>query len=119
MATETDPGTGEDIATFADRMIDVVTLSQQDALVSADAARSAMVEGIAEVQGELAAFVGKRMKHDLEVSSELLRCRDLADLRELQCRYLRATMDQYAGETSRLMRLGADIAARSLEPGSA
>ena len=116
MATDTDPSSGDDIATFVDRMIDAVTISQQDALVSADAARTAMVEGMAQMQGEITAFVGKRMKHDLEVSGEILRCRDLADLRAVQCRYLRATIDQYAGETTRLMRLGADIATRSLEP---
>jgi len=116
MLAETDTSPADEaVASFVDRMIDAVTLSHQDALESVESARHAMLHGMAQVQGEIATFVGERVLQDLEVQAQLWQCRDLADLRALQSRYLRAAIDQYAGEASRLMRIGADIAARSLE----
>ena len=74
---------------------------------------------MSEVQKEIAGFVSERIRQDLQTQQELLACRTLDDVREVQSRFMQSTIDQYSAEASKLMRLGAEIATRSLEPGRA
>ena len=91
-----------------------VAARQQDALQGMQTAGSAVFEGFAKVQKQIADFVAERIREDIETQAELLGCRTLDDVRKVQSRFFRRAMDQYAAEAGRLMQLGSDVVARSL-----
>jgi phasin protein len=107
----TDPG----IASAEDTLIDAVTASQQEALETMEVASHAVFEGLSKVQREVADFVAERIRQDMETQQELLRCRTLDDVRKVQAHFFQTAFDQYSAETTRLMKLGGDVAARSFE----
>jgi hypothetical protein len=96
-----------------------VARTQQQTLESMERAGTSILTALSEVQKEIAGFVSERIRQDLQTQQELLACRTLDDVREVQSRFLRSTIDQYSAEASKLMRLGAEIATRSLEPAQA
>lgn len=106
----------EPIASTEDRIIDTLTLSQQEALEAAEIAGRTVFAGLTLMQAEIAEFVSERIREDLDAQNDLLRCRNLAEVREVQGRFLRRAFDQYAQETSRLMRLGGAIATGEVKP---
>jgi hypothetical protein len=105
----------EALASPADAVIDSVTVSQQQALQTMESAGAAMFEGVARVQREIADFVSERIRQDMETQQELLRCKSLDEVRVLQARFFKTAMDQYSAEATRLMRLGGELMARSMD----
>jgi hypothetical protein len=90
--------------------------TQQQALVSIERAGTSILTGMSEIQKEIAGFVSERIRQDLETQRELFACRTIDDVREVQSRFLRTTIDQYSAETSKLMQLGAEVFARAMDP---
>lgn len=99
----------------ADAVIDTVTARQQQAIQTIETAGAAMIEGVTLVQREIADFVSQRIRQDMETQQELLRCRSLDEMRDLQTRFFRTALDQYSAEATRLMRLGGEVIAKSLD----
>jgi hypothetical protein len=108
-----------EIASAQDMLIDEMTASQQEALETVEAAGRAVFDGMSRVQHEIADFVAERIRQDIEAQQELLRCRTLDDVRQVQARFFRTAFDQYAAEASRLLRLSGEMAVRSMERGHA
>ena len=117
MASSNPPPTPEDeaIESVQDRVIDTVTATQQEVLESIDTTGHAVFEGLTRTQKEMADFIAERIRQDLSTQQAMLRCRSFDEFRELQARYVRTALDQYSGEASRLIDIGRDIAARSIE----
>jgi hypothetical protein len=67
------------------------------------------------VQKQITGFVAERIRQDIETQSELLACRTLDDVRQVQSRFFRRAMDQYGAEAGRIMQLGSDVVAKSLD----
>jgi hypothetical protein len=109
--SETEPPVGS----VTDQVIDSVTASQQQALHSMETAGAVMFEGVARVQREIAEFVSERIRQDMETQQELLRCKSIDDVRNLQARFFRTAMDQYSAEATRLMRIGGELMTRSMD----
>jgi hypothetical protein len=107
--------TAESVESPQDAVIDNVTALQQEAVETVEHAGATLLEGVGRVQQEIAQFVSTRVREDLETQQQLLRCRSLDDLREVQFRFVKTAMDQYSTETARLMKLGSEIMARSVE----
>jgi hypothetical protein len=101
-----------------DDLIDRVTVRHQEALETMEAAGEALFDGMARTQREIAEFVAERLRQDMAARQALLGCRTFQDLRDVQSRFLRTAVDQYAEETARLMRLGGDVLARSMDRGA-
>jgi hypothetical protein len=70
---------------------------------------TAVFAGLTKAQREIAEFVSERIRQDLESQTQLLRCRTLEEVLDVQSRFLSTAMDQYAAEASRLARIGAEI----------
>jgi hypothetical protein len=87
---------------------------QKDTLAGAGAAGSVMLDGLAEARQRITDFVAERIRQDIEVHSEMLGCRSFDEMREVQSRFFRAAMDQYAAEASHMMKLGSDALSRAL-----
>lgn len=88
----------------------------------AEAARAAMprqtagavLEGLARTRQQVSDFVADRIRHGLSVQSELLGCRNLQEVREVQSRYLKETVERYAAEAGSMARLGSEVVAKAL-----
>ena len=100
--------------TSAVPMTEAITTAQQETLLSFEAAGTAMLDGLTKAQSEISDFITQRIRQDVETQAEMLRCRTLDDVRELQTRFFKTAVDQYAAEMSRLMRIGTDTMQRSI-----
>ena len=78
-------------------------------------ASASMLTGVTEMQKEIAGFVSERIHQDLETQQELLRCRTFDEVREVQSRFFRTTLDQYSAEATKLMQLSTAVFTRSLD----
>ena len=96
--------------------IAAATRTQQQAVESIERASASMLTGVAEMQKEVAGFVSERIRQDLETQQELLRCRTLDELREVQSRFFSTTLDQYSAEATKLMQLSTEVFTRTLDP---
>ena len=103
------------IESLQDRLIDTVTVSQQEALETIESASSAVLEALSRAQAEISDFVAERIRQDLDTQQAFLRCRSLDEVRDVQFNFLRTALDQYGGEAAKLVRLGGEVAARSLD----
>ena len=101
-------------AEAASRNYDAIASAQQETLHNIGAASAAMLEGLTKAQTELSDFITERIRHDVETQADMLRCRTLDDVRELQTRFFKTAVDQYAAEVNRLMKIGTDTMQRSL-----
>jgi hypothetical protein len=105
----------EAIESLQDRLIDTVTAGQQEAIETIESAGNAVFEALSRAQTEITEFVAERIRQDLDAQQALLRCRSLGEVREVQVSFLRTALDQYGGEAAKLVRLGGEVAAKSLE----
>jgi Phasin protein len=110
---------GEDDAelldSIQDRLIDTVTATQQEAIDTIESASQAMLEMFSIARVEITDFVAERIRQDLDVQQAFLRCRSLDEVRDVQVQFVRTALDQYGGEAAKLMRLGGEVATRTLE----
>lgn len=93
---------------------EAITSAQQETLHTIGAAGAAMLEGLTKAQTEISDFVTERIRQDVETQAEMLRCRTLDDVRDLQTRFFKTAVDQYAAEMSRLMKISTDAMQQSL-----
>ena len=93
--------------------------TQQQAVESMERASASMLAGVTEMQKEIAGFVSERIRQDLETQQELLSCRTLEEVGEVQSRFFRTTLDQYSAEATKLMQLSTEVFTRSLDPSRA
>lgn len=100
------PDAHDEIGSAADTVIDRVTITQQQAIEGVETAGAAVLAGLNRVQREMADFVAERVRQDMETQARLLRCRSLDEVRDLQMRFFRTAVDQYAAEAARLMAIG-------------
>jgi hypothetical protein len=105
----------EQLESIQDRLIDTVTASQQEAIDTLESASQAMFDMLTRARAEISDFVAERIRQDLDAQQAFLRCRNLDEVRDVQVQFFRTALDQYGGEAAKLMRLGGEAAARSLD----
>ena len=104
--------TAEDIESPEDRLIDAVTLAEQEVLETLDHAGAATADGVVKAQVEIVTFMARRVQEDLDIQRALLDCTSLDEVRRVQTRFIERAVSQYAEETSRMMRLGGEAMSR-------
>ena len=114
-AAAADATAADAIESLQDRLIDTVTVGQQEALETIESAGSAVFEALSRAQAEISDFVAERIRQDLDTQQAFLRCRSLDEVRDVQFNFLRTALDQYGGEAAKLVRLGGEVAAKSLD----
>lgn len=85
------------------------------AVKAASGAGSAMVDGLAKAHRRAADFIASRIRQDIEAQRELLACRSLEEVREVQSRYFKSAMEQYTAETREMVQLGSEVASKALD----
>jgi len=108
-------GDVEVVETVRDRLIDTVTASQQEAIETIESAGQAFLSTVTQVRNEMADFLAERIRQDLDTQQALLRCRSLDDVRDVQASFVRTALGQYGDEVAKLVRLGSEAAAKSLD----
>lgn len=72
----------------------------------------AWMEHLTDVGSELTAFVTDRIREDVKTQMKMLHCKSLPELQKIQSEFLRNAVDQYAQESTRLVEMNADMAAK-------
>lgn len=118
MNVMTDTVEKENVSSHADDAIDVVVNMQQEALETIESANVTMIDGLTRVQREIAGFVSERISHDLETQRKMMRCKTLAEVPGIQAQFFKTAMEQYAAETSRLLKIGGELIGKSRRRGA-
>ena len=71
---------------------EAVASAQQETLHNIGAAGAAMFEGLTNAQTEISDFITERIRQDVETQAEMLRCRTLDDVRDLQTRFFKTAV---------------------------
>lgn len=79
-------------------------------------ASRAYVNGMAAVNGEVFRFLSQRMRRDMETGQSMARCDDWSKAAALQQDWVRAAMEDYMAESSRLMELTSKATMESWKP---
>ncbi|WP_340116405.1 phasin family protein [Pelagibius sp. 7325] len=72
-------------------------------------AGEAMFAGMAEVSQEMMTFAGERLRQDIETAEDFAKATSPEELFEKQCSFAQRAAQQYAEETSKLIRMMARI----------
>jgi len=72
-------------------------------------AGEAMFAGMAEVSQEMMTFAGERLRQDIETAEDFAKASSPEELFEKQCSFAQRAAQQYAEETSKLIRMMARI----------
>lgn len=76
---------------------------------------TAWVEAISDMGAEVATFVAERIKEDVKTQHEILHCKNVADLQHIQAECVQKAMNQYQVETGKLLKMGTDAFAATME----
>jgi hypothetical protein len=77
-----------------------------------------MLEKCGEMGSELAQFVAARIKEDMNLQHQLLHCRDLSKLHQVQVDFVQSAIDQYVAETGKMTRLSREMLNDTVHPDS-
>lgn len=83
--------------------------AQAEAMGRMAAFNSAVAEAMGRYGQEFVGFVQDRLAEDAKTQQELMACRDLNKLAEVQNRFLERVMLQYTDETGKLVDLGREM----------
>jgi hypothetical protein len=83
--------------------------AQAEAMGRMTAFNSAVAESMGRYGQEFVSFVQERLEEDAKTQQELMGCRDLTRLAEIQNRFLQRAMQQYTDETGKLVDLGREM----------
>ena len=76
-------------------------------------------KNVNDMGAEVVQFVADRFEEDIRLQNEIFKCKDLAQLFEIQVRFFETAVDQYTKKTEELAQMGSEIldVARYQEPG--
>jgi hypothetical protein len=64
------------------------------------------LESVATAQKDWVDFVHRRIKEDVAVSRQLMRCQSLAEMHQVYSHYLRTAFEQYQKESEKVVQRG-------------
>jgi hypothetical protein len=65
-----------------------------------------LMERFAEMNAEMAKFIARRIAEDVKVQQELLRCKDLKDVQNVQVHFFEQAFKQYQEGSARMIDIG-------------
>ena len=70
------------------------------------------LEAISDLGAEVAGFIAERIKEDVKTQHEILHCKNVADLQDIQAQFIQRAMDQYHAETGKLVEMSTNAFAK-------
>ncbi|MCV3271502.1 phasin family protein [Roseobacter sinensis] len=66
---------------------------------------TAWVEAMGDMGAEVASFIAERIKEDVKTQHQILHCKNVGDLQQIQAEFIQKAMDQYQAETGKLVEM--------------
>ena len=63
-------------------------------------------EAFGDMSSEFASFVADRVKEDVKTQHEILHCKSVGDLQQIQSQFIQKAIEQYQAETGKLFEMG-------------
>lgn len=95
--------------------LNALTQIQEAGLGSLMGMSTAWVEAISGMGAEVANFVADRIKEDVKTQHQVLHCKNVADLHNIQAEFIQNAMSQYQAETGKLLKMGTEAFASSTD----
>ena len=76
---------------------------------------TAMLEAMARYGSEVSEFVSKRLQEDMKTQHEILSCRDIGKLSDIQATFMKTAMEDYSAETGKLLQMNSEIMDEALK----
>jgi len=70
---------------------------------------TAMMDVMGKSGAEFAEFITNRLQEDVRTQQQLMSCRDVTKLAEIQSGYLKTAFAQYSDETGKMIKRGAEL----------
>jgi hypothetical protein len=98
------PETGT--ASTGDAPINAIAQFQEAGFGNMVGLSAAWFEALGDMSAEVVSFVADRIKKDVKVQHEIMHCKDLSEIQQIQSQFLQKAMDQYQSETGKLIEMG-------------
>ncbi len=69
-------------------------------------ANAAWFENFGDIGAEVFSFLADRIREDVKTQHEIMHCKDVAKIQEIQGRFVQKAIDQYQAETGKLAQMG-------------
>ena len=67
---------------------------------------AAWVEAMGDMGAEVLSFIAERVKEDVKTQHQILHCKNMTELQEIQGKFIQKALDQYQIETGKLVEMG-------------
>ncbi|MCV2881482.1 phasin family protein [Actibacterium sp. XHP0104] len=81
----------------------------QDGMTMMGKVGKMMVDHMGRSGASFAEFINSRVKQDMELQQQIVKCKDVKELQRIQTEYLKTAMKQYTAETQKAMHDGAQV----------
>lgn len=73
-------------------------------------------KGMQDMSWEMMQFTQQSLRNSLKAANDLMTCRSIEDMMEIQRDYLRESMDSLLQESARMLEMGSEVASSAIEP---
>ena len=70
---------------------------------------TAMLENMSAMGSEVTQFIADRIKEDVKTQHQILHCKDMTELRQIQSDFVQKAVEQYTAETGKLVQMSAEF----------
>jgi hypothetical protein len=102
MAEKAKPDSQEAAATAAN----FVAQMQEAGFGRAFGMSTAWLEACGDMGTEMMTFLAERIKEDFKTQHELMNCKNIKQMQEVQARFVEKAIEQYQAETGKLVEIG-------------
>ncbi len=86
---------------------DAITELQQAGLGNLFGMSTAWMEALSDMGAEAMSFVADRIREDVKTQHEILHCKNVSELQQIQSQFVQKAIEQYRAETGKLVEMGA------------
>ncbi|QCO57775.1 hypothetical protein EOK75_19020 (plasmid) [Pseudorhodobacter turbinis] len=90
----------------ASTMVDLIKTMQEAGLKSMPFQGTDWLTAMADISSEVMNFTAARLKEDVNTQQALMQAKGLVEIQHIHAEFFQKTMDDYAAETAKLMRMG-------------
>lgn len=95
--------------TIEDTPMKAMTELQEAGLGNMMGLGTAWAEAFGDMSSEFASFVADRIKEDVKTQHEVLHCKSVGDLQQIQSQFVQKAIEQYQAETGKLFEMGTKV----------
>jgi len=70
---------------------------------------TAVLESMSAMGSEVTQFIAHRIKEDVRTQHQILHCKDVSELRQIQTDFVQNAIEQYTAETGKLVQMNSEL----------